>query len=119
MLDSKSIEWHIMGFLRFQRSLRLEFLSVHRLFLDATEGCARGATIGGVSMSSFEPQAILTPYHFEIAQNRRGYWVAKDDEGLIGGVFRSRKDALRFALFEAAGESAHVRVLPADSAAVR
>ncbi len=63
-------------------------------------------------MSNFSPQAILTPYHFEIAQNGRGYWVARDDEGLIGGVFRSQKDALRFALFEAAGESAHVRVLP-------
>jgi hypothetical protein len=66
-------------------------------------------------MSSFMPQPIATRYHFDIAQNPRGYWVAKDDGGLIGGVFRSRKDAVRFALFEAAGESAHVRVLPADS----
>jgi hypothetical protein len=67
-------------------------------------------------MSSFVPHAVSTPYHFDIAQNRRGYWVAKDSGGLIGGVFRSRKDAIRFALFEAAGESAHVRVLPANSA---
>src|SRR5271165_4878279 len=42
----------------------------------------------------------------------RGHWVAKDTEGLIGGVFRTRKDALRFALFEVAGDSACVRVLP-------
>jgi hypothetical protein len=28
--------------------------------------------------------------------------VAKDKEGLIGGVFRSQRDALRFALFEVA-----------------
>jgi hypothetical protein len=70
-------------------------------------------------MSSFAPRAISTSHHFDIAENGRGYWVAKDNEGLIGGVFRSQKDALRFALFEAAGDSARVRVLPADSALVR
>jgi hypothetical protein len=66
-------------------------------------------------MPSFAPRLILAPHHFEIAQNRRGYWVAKDKEGLIGGVFRTQKDALRFALFEVAGDSACVRVSPADS----
>ena len=40
-------------------------------------------------MSSFAPSHVSTPYHFEIAQNARGYWVAKDKEGLIGGVFRT------------------------------
>jgi hypothetical protein len=63
-------------------------------------------------MSSFAPQAVLTPHHFEIAENARGYWVVQDKEGLIGGVFRTQKDALRFALFEVAGDSAYVRVLP-------
>jgi hypothetical protein len=63
-------------------------------------------------MSQFAPQAASTPHHFEIAENARGYWVAKDKEGLIGGVFRTQKDALRFALFEVAGDSAYVRVLP-------
>jgi hypothetical protein len=48
-----------------------------------------------MSMPNFVPHEISTPYHFEIAQNKRGYWVAKDDRGLIGGVFRSRKDALK------------------------
>ena len=52
------------------------------------------------------------PHHFEIAENGRGYWLAQDREGLIGGVFRTQKDALRFALFEAAGDSACVRMLP-------
>jgi hypothetical protein len=70
-------------------------------------------------MSNFAPQAVSTPYHFEIIQNGRGYWVAKDNEGLIGGVFRSQKDALRFALFEAAGDSARVRVVAADDAPAR
>jgi hypothetical protein len=63
-------------------------------------------------MSSFAPQTVFTPHHFEISENARGYWVAKDQEGLIGGVFRTQKDALRFALFEVAGNSAYVRVLP-------
>ena len=63
-------------------------------------------------MSSFAPLPALIPHHFEITQNGRGYWVAKDKEGLIGGVFRTEKDALRFALFEVGGNSAYVRVLP-------
>ncbi len=62
-------------------------------------------------MSSFAPQPVLSPPHFEIVENGPGYWVAKDEEGLIGGVFRSQKEALRFALFEVAGDSARVRLL--------
>jgi len=68
--------------------------------------------LGRKSMSSFAPLPVLTPHHFEIAENGRGYWVAKDREGLIGGVFRTQKDALRFALFEVGADSACVRVLP-------
>ena len=41
-------------------------------------------------MSSFAPLPVLIPHHFEIAENGRGYWVAKDKEGLIGGVFRTQ-----------------------------
>jgi len=63
-------------------------------------------------MSTFSPVAVLTLHHFEVRENRRGYWVAKDREGLIGGVFRTQKDALRFALFEAAGDSTCVKVIP-------
>jgi hypothetical protein len=62
-------------------------------------------------MSSFAPAAVLTLHHFEVSENGRGYWVARDEEGLIGGVFRTQKDALRFALFEAAGDSACVKVI--------
>jgi hypothetical protein len=66
-------------------------------------------------MSSFAPFPALAPHHFEIVENGRGYWVAKDKEGLIGGVFRTQKDALRFALFEVGGNSARVHVLPRKS----
>jgi len=37
---------------------------------------------------------------FVVSQNSRGHWVAREGTGLIGGVFRSRRDAVRFALFE-------------------
>jgi hypothetical protein len=66
-------------------------------------------------MSSFAPSHVSTPYHFEIARNARGYWVAKDKEGLIGGVFRTQKDALRFALFEVGGDRSCVQLIPTDS----
>ena len=65
-------------------------------------------------MSSYAPAAVLTLHHFEVNENGRGYWVAKDREGLIGGVFRTQKDALRFALFEAAGDSTCVKVIPSS-----
>jgi hypothetical protein len=47
-------------------------------------------------MSNFAPQPVLTRHYFEIVQNG-GVWVAKEKEGLIGGVFRTQKDALRSA----------------------
>jgi hypothetical protein len=65
-------------------------------------------------MSNFAPAAVLTLHHFEVSETGRGYWVAKDKEGLIGGVFRTQKDALRFALFEAAGDSTCVKVIPSS-----
>jgi hypothetical protein len=66
-------------------------------------------------MSSFAPLRALAPHLFEIIENERGYWIAKDKEGLIGGVFRTQKDALRFALFEVGGDSACVQVLQPKS----
>ena len=73
-----------------------------------------GLTAFTENMSSFAPQPVFTHYYFEIVQDRRGYWLAKEREGLIGGVFRTQKDALRFALFEVAGDSSCVRVFPGD-----
>src|SRR5690348_5226619 len=71
-----------------------------------------GLTAFAENMPSFVPQPVFTNYHFEIVQDRRGYWIATEREGLIGGVFRTQKDALRFALFEVAGDSSCVRVFP-------
>lgn len=37
---------------------------------------------------------------FLVWQTPRGQWVAREGTGLIGGVFRSQREAVRFALFE-------------------
>jgi hypothetical protein len=35
-----------------------------------------------------------------IGQNRRGQWVAQEQNGLYGGLFVNRTQALKYALFE-------------------
>lgn len=35
-----------------------------------------------------------------IGKNSRGKWVAKEQNGLFGGLFVSRKEAVKYALFE-------------------
>lgn len=40
-------------------------------------------------------------YQFDIERGGDGLWHVEDREGLIGGVFRTRKAAYRFAMFEA------------------
>jgi hypothetical protein len=35
-----------------------------------------------------------------IGQNRRGHWVAQEQNGLFGGLFVNRAQAVKYALFE-------------------
>jgi hypothetical protein len=63
-------------------------------------------------MSAFIPRPVCSPYDFEIKRNLHGCWVARDRAGLTGGTFFSRKDALRFALFEVGGDNARVHLWP-------
>jgi hypothetical protein len=37
---------------------------------------------------------------FLVTENPRGQWVAREGKGLVGGVFCTQRDAVRFALFE-------------------
>jgi hypothetical protein len=37
---------------------------------------------------------------FEVTENERGLWIVHERHGLTEGVFRTRRDAVRFALFE-------------------
>lgn len=50
-------------------------------------------------MNRFEPP--LCEFSFVlIGQNRCGQWVAQEQSGLFGGLFKTRSAALRYALFE-------------------
>jgi hypothetical protein len=67
-------------------------------------------------MPAFAPQRVCLPYDFDIKRNRHGYWMARDRGGLVGGTFRTVKDALSFALFETGGDRAHVHTYPQPKA---
>lgn len=67
-------------------------------------------------MSASTPVPMRAPHEFEIVRDGLGHWVARDRDGLIGGVFRRREDAIRFALFEADGDSSRIH-LPAEEPA--
>ena len=64
-------------------------------------------------MTGFAPRRVCHPHHFDIRHDGHGHWIARDRDGLTGGTFVSREDALRFALFEAGGDSAFVHEAPA------
>jgi hypothetical protein len=49
---------------------------------------------------------------FTIRRDQSGRWIASETHGLLGGVFLSRKEALRFALYEADGDVDRVHVEP-------
>jgi hypothetical protein len=61
-------------------------------------------------MSDFVPRRVATIYDFDIVHDGAGHWSARDRDGLAGGVFLTRKDALRFALFETGGDRGHVHL---------
>lgn len=65
-------------------------------------------------MAGLAEPATRRPHDFEIVQDELGHWIARDRDGLVGGVFRTQKDAIRFALFEADGDSARVHILSAE-----
>jgi hypothetical protein len=57
------------------------------------------------------------PHEFEIGRDACGHWVARGRDGLVGGVFRRREDAIRFALFEADGDSSRIHLVADEVAA--
>jgi len=59
-------------------------------------------------MADFAPQRVYLTHHFDIRRDRRGRWTARDRDGLTGGAFFSRRDALRFALSETGGDPSYV-----------
>ncbi len=49
---------------------------------------------------------------FQIGRNSRGNWVVQDQHGLHGGLFVSRADALKYALFENGNRPQAVVMVP-------
>ena len=52
-------------------------------------------------MKLVEPPSCSSPSAIVfIGRNRRGQWVAQEQNGLYGGLFVSRAQAVKYALFE-------------------
>ncbi len=49
---------------------------------------------------------------FLIGRDSRGRWVAQDQRGLCGGLFVSRAEAVRYAMFETGREPQAVIMVP-------
>lgn len=52
------------------------------------------------------------PLQFQIGRNSRGNWVVQDDQGLCGGLFVDRNQALRFAMLENGSRPQAVTMVP-------
>ena len=54
-------------------------------------------------MNEAEPPSPQSSSHaslFRIGKDSHGHWVVQDQEGLRGGLFVGRAEALKFAMFE-------------------
>ena len=49
---------------------------------------------------------------FRIGKNRRSQWVVQDQSGLCGGLFVSRAEAVKFAMFENGHRPQAVIIVP-------
>jgi len=58
------------------------------------------------------PSAPRANSLFQIGKNRRGQWVAQDQSGLCGGLFVSRAEAVKFAMFENGNRPQAVIMVP-------
>jgi len=52
------------------------------------------------------------PLQFQIGKDSRGNWVVQDDQGLCGGLFIDRAQALRFAMLENGSRPQAVVMVP-------
>ena len=64
-------------------------------------GIARLATGRNTNVKLVEPPSCSSPSAIVfIGRNRRGQWVAQEQNGLYGGLFVNRAQAVKYALFE-------------------
>lgn len=67
-------------------------------------------------MLRFDPMpARRTSYEFTIRRNPGGCWLAEEKHGLLGGIFVTRKAAVRFALRETDRDADRVHIEPAPA----
>ena len=52
------------------------------------------------------------PLQFQIGRDSRGNWVVQDDQGVCGGLFIDRTQALRFAMLENGNRPQAVVMVP-------
>jgi hypothetical protein len=62
---------------------------------------------------SFQAPLDHASHLFLVGRSQTGFWVARDLEGVSEGLFRDKKAAIRFALFE--GGHANAVMLSPDS----
>jgi hypothetical protein len=63
-------------------------------------------------MNKTEPPPSRNPSPFLIGKDWRGNWVVRDREGLRGGLFVGRAEALKFAIFENGNRPETVVLVP-------
>ncbi len=67
-----------------------------------SEPISRRSTIKGIlHVKLVEPPSCSSPSAIVfIGKNSRGHWVAQQQNGLYGGLFANRAQAIKYALFE-------------------
>jgi hypothetical protein len=66
-------------------------------------------------MGQSEPpssRSTLLSRLFRIGRDSRGNWVVQDQQGLCGGLFSDRAQALKFAMFESGNRPQAVIMVP-------
>jgi hypothetical protein len=66
-------------------------------------------------MDKIEPPSPQSSPHsslFRIGKDSHGHWVVRDQQGLRGGLFADRAEALKFAMFENGNRPQAVIMVP-------
>ena len=58
------------------------------------------------------PESCSNTSFFLIGKNSWGNWVVQDEQGILGGLFVDRTEALRYAMFENGNRSQAVVMVP-------
>jgi hypothetical protein len=58
-------------------------------------------------------ETVPTPHRFVVGRDFEGRWIARDEQGLTGGVFADRSAAVHFAAAESNHQAGAIRFVPA------